>query len=193
MTLYAVKYTGPFGFIKPWTAVRDTEIMSQQFLTPSILEGIEKKLFPYLLERPTGKIYTIQRHRLSYSQISYQQERIQPRGWNKKEGYAIRPQAVLTRGIFLDPVLWLCFANKNHAETAFQQHICLCRNEDILLPTDMQKIAEKAFDTNSEMFPGFELIAGNKTNSFHIGHNRYNRNRPMNGWLHIVGNPVKSF
>ena len=23
---YLVKYTGPFGFIKPWTAVRDSEI-----------------------------------------------------------------------------------------------------------------------------------------------------------------------
>ncbi|MFT7482658.1 MAG: hypothetical protein ACI8WW_001596, partial [Oceanospirillaceae bacterium] len=43
---YVVKYTGPFGFIKPWTAVRDSETFSQQFLTPSIVEGIEKKLFP---------------------------------------------------------------------------------------------------------------------------------------------------
>ena len=44
--LYVVKYTGMFGFIKPWTAVRDSETFSQQFLTPSIVEGIEKKLFP---------------------------------------------------------------------------------------------------------------------------------------------------
>lgn len=47
--MYVVKYSGPFGFIKPWTAVRDTETFSQQFLTPSIVEGIEKKLFPELL------------------------------------------------------------------------------------------------------------------------------------------------
>ena len=46
---YVVKYSGPFGFIKPWTAVRDSETFSQQFLTPSIVEGIEKKLFPELL------------------------------------------------------------------------------------------------------------------------------------------------
>ena len=44
--IYIVKYTGPFGFIKPWTAVRDSETYSQNFLTPSIIEGIEKKLFP---------------------------------------------------------------------------------------------------------------------------------------------------
>lgn len=42
---HVVKYTGPFGFIKPWTAVRDSETYSQQFLTPSIIEGMEKKLF----------------------------------------------------------------------------------------------------------------------------------------------------
>ena len=49
--LYVIKYSGPFGFIKPWTAVRDIETFSQQFLTPSIIEGIEKKLFPELLDR----------------------------------------------------------------------------------------------------------------------------------------------
>ena len=39
MKYYVVKFTGPFGFIKPWTAVRDAsggETYSQQFLTPSI-------------------------------------------------------------------------------------------------------------------------------------------------------------
>lgn len=47
--LFVVKYSGPFGFIKPWTAVRDGETYSQQFLTPSIVEGMEKKLFPEML------------------------------------------------------------------------------------------------------------------------------------------------
>lgn len=42
---YVVKYTGPFGFIKPWTAVRDGLTYSQQFLSPSTLEGIEKNYF----------------------------------------------------------------------------------------------------------------------------------------------------
>jgi len=36
--MYVVKYDGHFGFIKPWTAVRDGEPFSQQFLTPSIVE-----------------------------------------------------------------------------------------------------------------------------------------------------------
>ncbi|MFT6937988.1 MAG: hypothetical protein ACJA1N_002292, partial [Saprospiraceae bacterium] len=61
---YVVKYDGHFGFIKPWTAVRDSETFSQQFLTPSIVEGMEKKLFPELLE--TKGIQKIKRHRLNY-------------------------------------------------------------------------------------------------------------------------------
>ena len=71
--MYIVKYTGQFGFIKPWTAVRDEEVYSQQFLTPSIVAGLERKLFPELLNKEYG-IYKIIGHRLTYSQISRQQE-----------------------------------------------------------------------------------------------------------------------
>ena len=52
--MYIVKYTGPFGFIKPLTAVRDDETFSQQFLTPSIVAGIERKLFPELLKKESN-------------------------------------------------------------------------------------------------------------------------------------------
>ena len=33
--MYVVTYKGQFGFIKLWTAVRDEETFSQQFLTPN--------------------------------------------------------------------------------------------------------------------------------------------------------------
>ena len=46
--LFIVNYTGKFGFIKPWTAVRDSETFSMQFLTPSNLKGIELKLMRFL-------------------------------------------------------------------------------------------------------------------------------------------------
>lgn len=49
--LFVVKYSGPFGFIKPWTAVRDGETYSQQFLTPSIAEGMEKNFFLKCLQK----------------------------------------------------------------------------------------------------------------------------------------------
>lgn len=80
MNIYIVTYKGPFGFIKPWTAVRDSETFSQQFLTPSIIEGMEKKLFPELLEKQG--IHKIVGHRLSYKHLSTHKEVIQTRGWN---------------------------------------------------------------------------------------------------------------
>lgn len=46
--LYVVKYFGKFGFIKPWTAVCDGKTFSQQFLPPSIIEGISCRFLPCL-------------------------------------------------------------------------------------------------------------------------------------------------
>jgi hypothetical protein len=80
--MYVVTYKGQFGFIKPWTAVRDGETFSQQFLTPSIIEGIEKKLFPELLS--VSGIHKILRHKLKYDTMDTQQEVTQPRGWEYK-------------------------------------------------------------------------------------------------------------
>ena len=47
--MFIVKWSGVFGFIKPIGAVRNIEIYSQKFLTQSIIEGMEKKLFPELV------------------------------------------------------------------------------------------------------------------------------------------------
>ena len=193
--LYLVKYSGPFGFIKPWTAVRDSETYSQQFLTPSILAGIERKLFPDLLNAKFG-IYKIKGHRLTYQQISQQQEQTQPRGWNakgtaKNRTYE-RPYAILMRGVMVNPVLFLAFETLGDAERAATQHICLARNEDILYPIDeIIEISEEEFDTNDELFYGFELIMEKNEKSFLVGYNRIDENKPMYGWLKIVGNPVK--
>lgn len=190
---YVVKYSGPFGFIKPWTAVRDSETFSQQFLTPSIVEGIEKKLFPELLEEKG--IQKIKRHRLSYSQINQQQEVIQTRGWNStRKGKQIlfdRPTAVLIRGVLLEPILHLAFSNREDAEKAFEQHICLCRNEDVLMPIEILEVSKEDFDTE-EMYNGYELIFEKNDNSFQVGFHRLT-NEPMYGWLKIIGNPINSF
>lgn len=190
---YVVKYSGPFGFIKPWTAVRDSETFSQQFLTPSIVEGIEKKLFPELLGEEGIK--KIKRHRLSYAQINQQQEVIQTRGWNStrkgKQFLFDRPKAILIRGVLLSPVLFLAFDNKADAEKAFKQHLCLCRNEDVLLPTELLEVSEKVFDS-AEDFDGYELMLEKIDNSFMVGYHRVT-NEPMYGWLKIVGTPVKAY
>ena len=191
--LFVVKYSGPFGFIKPWTAVRDSETFSQQFLTPSIVEGIEKKLFPELLG--IVGIRKIVGHRLSYDQISQQQEVIQTRGWNsKRKGTQIhfeRPTAFIVRGLLLNPVLFLAFENEDDADVAFNQHICLCRNEDILLPIETFKIDVEDFD-NENTFSGFELMFEKNDKSFPVGIDR-NTGHQMFGWLKIIGTPVKEF
>lgn len=191
--LYVIKYSGAFGFIKPWTAVRDIETFSQQFLTPSIIEGIEKKLFPELLNE--SGIKKIKRHRLSYQQISQQQEVIQTRGWNStrkgKEFLFERPKAILIRGVLLNPVLHLAYEDKQDAERAFQQHICLCRNEDVLLPESFTEVSTESFDYDEENFAGFELVFEKNEDAFQVGYDR-KTHRPMYGWLKIVGSPVKS-
>ncbi|MGR4860122.1 hypothetical protein ABLT32_13945 [Bacteroides pyogenes] len=191
--LYVIKYVGPFGFIKPWTAVRDSETFSQQFLTPSILEGIEKKLFPELLD--ISGIKKIVRHRLSYDQVSQQQEVIQARGWNQtKKGQKYlfeRPTSIIVRGVLLNPVLYLAFKDLKDAEQALMQHVCLVRNEDVMLPQQILTLSESEFD-DEEAFAGFELVFEKNDKSFLVGIDRKTGNQ-MYGWLKIIGTPVKSY
>lgn len=189
MNYYIVKYTGPFGFIKPWTAVRDSKTFSQQFLTASIIEGIEKKLFPELL--PEAGIKKIIRHKLNYSSISVQQEVTQTRGWEyrKQQGVMIRNRAILERGVMIDPTLFLAFPAYEDAVKASRQHICVCRNEDILLPDpDIKEMTGEIFDS----LDGFELKVGESDDAFLTGFNRFENAAPMYGKLEITGNPVKN-
>lgn len=184
--MYIVKYKGKFGYIKPWTAVRDGETFSQQFLTPSIIEGIEKKLFPELLER-SGVICKILRYKLSYSAIDMQQEVTQTRGWKVSKQQMTRERSILRRGIMLDPVLYLSFDNEIDAKIASTQHICLCRNEDIMLPSsEIMELSEKDFDD----LEGFELRFGESEQSFLVGYNRFDGGKPMYGWIEYNGNKL---
>ncbi len=183
---YTVKYTGKFGFIKPWTAVRDGETFSQQFLTPSIIEGIEKKLFPETLSL-NGQITKIVRHKMSYSAIDSQQEVTQARGWKVTKKEMTRERSILKRGVMIDPVLYLAFRNRTDAETASKQHVCLCRNEDVMLPDS------EIIELNDEQFAdldGFELRFGESEQSFLVGYNRFDNNKPMYGWIEYNGNKL---
>lgn len=178
--MYVVKYSGKFGFIKPWTAVRDGETFSQQFLTPSIIEGIEKKLFPELLE-VRGRIQKIVRHKLRYDAMDSQQEQTQTRGWEYKKAkrYYIRERSILKRTVMINPVLYLAFEDKQDAAKASKEHICLCRNEDIMLPDeDVMTLSEHEFDALN----GFELRFGESEHSFLVGYNRFDGANPMYGW-----------
>ena len=188
---YIVKYTGPFGFIKPWTAVRDGETFSQQFLTPSILEGIEKKLFPELLNKTAwGKIHKIRRYRLNYQGIDIQQERTWSKGgisiYREREQYKTN-MGILSRGVMLNPSLFLAFDNAEDAETAFAQTVCLCRNEDLIHPVELSVKSESEFDE----IDGFELLFTDASQGFKVGHNRFDDATDMYGELKIFGNPVR--
>ncbi len=187
---YIVKYDGHFGFIKPWTAVRDGETFSQQFLTPSIVEGIEKKIFPELLQ--TKGIQKIKRHRLNYLGIDVQQERTWSKGGFKArmdKGKYKTNLAIILRGIMLEPHLYLAFENEIDAKEAMQQHICLCRNEDVMLPSEIIIKSKSDFDKDIE---GFELLfEGDEESMFKVGHNRFDDVAEMYGQLKVFGNPIR--
>jgi len=178
---YVVKYSGPFGFIKPWTAVRDAgsgETYSQQFLTPSIIEGIRQKL----------EVEGIARHKLTYAGINLQQEVVEAKAWSRKGKTYIKEKSILKRGIMLNPTLYLAFINNDDAGKALKQHICLCRNEDILFPKgEILEFLEHDFDK----LDGYELRFGRNEKSFLVGYNRFKENEPMFGWIEITGNPIQ--
>lgn len=183
-----VKYSGPFGFIKPWTAVRDSETFSQQFLTPSIVEGIEKKLFPELLQ-DTG-IKKIIRHKLNYCGLDVQQERTWSKGGfkvKKEKGIYKTNLGIINRGIIIDPNLYLAFSELADAKRALTQTICLCRNEDILHPQEIMEINVEEFNSIN----GFELRFTNKGNGFKVGYNRFADANEMYGELIVTGNPIR--
>lgn len=197
MNYYVVKYSGPFGFIKPWTAVRDIETFSQQFLTPSINEGLEKKLFPNLLN-VQGSGTKIKRHRISYTGIDVQQERTWSKGGfraeKKKDSlgrvyYQPENIAIIKRGVLLNPDLYLAFENEEDASQAAIQHVCLCRNEDVLLPQQVLRLSENEFDA----VEGFELLVADESNGFKVGHNRFEGGAEMFGDLKIFGNPIRNY
>lgn len=214
MNHYVVKYSGPFGFIKPWTAVRDGETFSQQFLTPSILEGMEKKLFPELLTKNGLQGYIIG-HRLNYTGISRQQEQTWSKAWIEKKGEPIVQQrktikkgveetkevkiptvtrrpatGILLRGILIEPNLFLAFPTRQYAEIAFAQHLCLARNEDLLFPEELTEVTKDEW--KSDAFPGFELILDAETSrKFKVGYNRFSNTSPMYGVLQSYGDPIR--
>lgn len=190
MSYYIVKYQAHFGFIKPWTAVRDSETFSQQFLTPSIVEGIEKKLFPQTLNQKGLSI--IQRHRLNYLGLDLQQERTWSKGGFKvnKRGKGYRTNlAIIQRGVMIQPHLYLAFYSREHAIVASEQHICLCRNEDVALPSpDILEMTKDQFD----QIEGFELdFNADNEKCFLVGYNRYHNAQPMYGCLRVIGNPLR--
>lgn len=190
--MYIVKYLGTFAFIKPWTAVRDEETYSQQFLTQSSIAGIERKLFPELLKNDNGDIKKILRHKIDYDSIDIQQEVTWSKGgfhttFIKKENRYSSNTSVIKRGVLINPVLYIAFANLEDANIAAKQHLCLGRNEDFMIPNEVFEISEKEF----EDINGYELIFTDKENGFKVGHNRFKNGEEMYGNLIVTYNHIE--
>ena len=175
--IYTVRYIGPFGFIKPWTAVRDELTFSQQFLTPSIIEGMRQKL----------QVDEILRHKLSFTKFSKQQEQTRPK-LIKKWGSGF---SIIQRGLMIKPALTLGLKSKEDAQRALEQHLCLCRNEDIVLPDGERGIKEMTAEEFDEI-PGFELQFTGSEDGFMVGYNRFEDYEPMYGSLEITGDAIKN-
>lgn len=178
--MYIVKFYGCIAFIKPWSAVRDNKTSSLQFLTPSTIEGIEKKLFPELLHTPG--IQKIRRYKLNFIGRTTMQEKVQSKALTikKKDGYMTRMTSVINRTVLLEPSLFLAFDSLDDAQTASTQHICLTRNEDLMRASpEILEMDEKDFGG----LPGFELRFEKTESSFMVGFNRYDNDNPMYGYL----------
>ena len=179
--MYLVKYAeSQFGFIKPFTSVRDEVTFSQTFLTTSILIGMEFATFDtdYKL---TGRPNRICRHKLSYKSFSLQQEVVSCERQNihfstSKDGKInIKGTSTLERGVLLYPELNLCFESFEDAQIAFESTIKLTRNEDIMFPVDIIKLTEEEF----EQIPGIEFFP--KEEGILVGYNRFDNFKPMYG------------
>lgn len=181
---YVVRFSGPFGFIKPWTAVRDSETYSQQFLTPSIVEGMRQKL----------GVSFILRHRITHRGFDLQQERTQAAGYAlkvvkaRRQATYDRPMSILTRGVMMAPSLHLAFPSAQDAERAIRQHLCLCRNEDLVFPDD---VIEAMHPNDFDQLDGYELHFETGPETFMVGYNRFDDSAPMYGRLSVTGNPIK--
>lgn len=181
---YVVKYVGSFGFIKPWTAVRDSKTKSCDYLTPSILMGMERKLFPTISRNENGKLNKIIRYRLSFQDISFQQETTQSINYELQkaqngEKYYAPNTSTINRGVLINPILYLMFDSKESAEKALSQHICLCRNEDVMLGTELIELENENDFDDEILFSGYESFScdENDENSIYCGMNKYSKNK----------------
>jgi hypothetical protein len=119
-----------------------------------------------------------------------QQERTWSKGGidvYKEKGQYKTNMGILTRGILLNPNLYLAFNDIDDANVAMTQTICLCRNEDLAFPMEQFEIKKVAFDD----IEGFELVITDAQDGFKVGHNRFANAEEMFGQLKVFGNPIR--
>lgn len=179
--LYVIKYSGTFGYMKPWSANRDSKTKTNDFLTTSVLMGIEDKLFNEL----NVNDLKIKRHRLNFTNVCEQIETTTSINYSRvtkiKEPQYKKTTSIVSRLVLVNPVLYLCFSDYEFAKEAFTQHIVLGRNEDILLPElnfGISEITTFEFDNNF-IYCGCESFISNSENemALYCGLNKYTKEK----------------
>jgi hypothetical protein len=161
--IYVIKYTGRFAFIKPITSTKDAKTVTNTFLYPSSIIGIERHLFSELSENNSKKITKILGHRIDYTTISTMQEAAQAishiqTSKNQRNEYYGYNIGIVERSVMINPILYLAFSNREDAEIARDTHICLSRNEDLMFSDGQIYELNNMNDFNNpNNYPGFEL------------------------------------
>lgn len=179
-TYYVVEYIGRFAFIKPFFANSHELIYSQQFLTLTIIVGIENMLFPNNKKGCKSENKFIERHKLRCTNFSKQQEEVRSPNHKRK--------SIIKKGYMVNPTLYLAFNCKEAAEFASTQSISLTQNECLVYPTSNSpyQMTEKEFDE----LKGGELLFddGQHEDSILVGTNRLKGGEKMYGVF--VGEPI---
>lgn len=176
--MYSIRFEGTFGFIKPYTAVRDSKVMSQRYIPASTIEGIRQFL----------GVDSIKRYRLDCYGISWQQETTSSKKTVNKNGKVQYNVSIIQRGVLVNPILHLLFETKEMAEIASMQHICLCRKQDILIPSkEITNLSEEEFDQVN----GYELqfCSSKEPGAISWGFNRFDNGKRMYGHMRVFGTP----
>lgn len=159
--MYVVKYKGTFGFIKPFSAVRDLTTLTQRFLTESSIEGMKRYL------ECDGNII---RHKIFYQSTSEQQECTESAGVQKNNE---KVRAIYKRIVLVNPILYLGFEKQEDAERAFSNIVHLSRKEDIMIPDQILELNEEEFDK----IEGTESFKSDKENGHFVGLNKYTKDK----------------
>lgn len=156
--LHVVTFEGPLGFIKPAQAVRDKQVFSQRFLAPSTVEGMRRKL----------GAESIDRVRLHAEELTRPQRETTQAPTTRIQSSYERNESIVDRRLLLHPTLRLGFEREADAGRAGRQHLCLCRNEDVVLPTGRETMTHEEFDS----LPGFTFVPDPDGTAV-AGYNRY--------------------
>ena len=168
-TLYCIKYGNPIkpycGYIKPWNGVRDEETWSLTYCTPSMIDGIAKRL---VLNN------NICRHKLTFDLNGMHLEQNRRMVYDKDKD----ARTIHKRHCLVHPELTLAFETREDAELALTQTILFGQNVYILYP--VSKIIE-CTESEFDLFYGVETFLCEETepNSIYCGNNRLRNNERM--------------